>query len=586
MTTAEGSRHHRTRVGSVPLASAVLLIVSSVAAAQTAPPADDLRCLNCHGQAHIGELGPADRRLMVAAVGEPAADEPEARPALFVDYDRVYRSSVHANITCVSCHVDCVELPHAARTAPARCDQCHVREHAEYSESVHGNGNGAAASCSDCHGTHDMLSSRNPQSRTSRRQLPFTCAACHANTELMTDQGVGQPFAAQQYVESLHGHALLSHGLNVAPTCNDCHGVHDIRHAEDERSRIHRNHVPETCGRCHEGSREVYADSVHGRLLAAGSPDAPVCTTCHSSHEIIHPSAAAFKLQSDEKCGQCHGDRLARYRETFHGKAIALGLPGVAACYDCHGHHDILPHDDPASRLSSEHRLETCQTCHPRARANFAGYLAHADHLDRENYPVLFWTFIFMTSLVVGVFLFFGVHTVFWLGRVVSLYARDPKAFREQKAAMYRDREQFVRFRPIDRLLHGMLVTSFLLLVATGMPLKFYTAAWADWMVRLFGGLQVAGVLHRLAAIVMVIAFTAHLISMVRAGWRNRAKFRSPKTGRYSVMQFLRVLFGPDMPVPNLADVRDFRAHVKWFFGRGPRPQFDRWTYFEKFDYF
>ncbi|PKN36354.1 MAG: hypothetical protein CVU63_16675, partial [Deltaproteobacteria bacterium HGW-Deltaproteobacteria-20] len=43
--------------------------------------------------------------------------------------------------------------------------------------------------------------------------------------------------------------------------------------------------------------------------------------------------------------------------------------------------------------------------------------------------------------------------------------------------------------------------------------------------------------------------------------------------------------FGPDSPLPSLQDLKDFWAHQKWFFGRGPRPQWDRWTYWEKFDY-
>jgi cytochrome b subunit of formate dehydrogenase len=38
--------------------------------------------------------------------------------------------------------------------------------------------------------------------------------------------------------------------------------------------------------------------------------------------------------------------------------------------------------------------------------------------------------------------------------------------------------------------------------------------------------------------------------------------------------------------MPTLKDWKDFVAHNKWFFGKGSKPQFDRWTYWEKFDYF
>jgi len=43
--------------------------------------------------------------------------------------------------------------------------------------------------------------------------------------------------------------------------------------------------------------------------------------------------------------------------------------------------------------------------------------------------------------------------------------------------------------------------------------------------------------------------------------------------------------FGPTSLVPNLQDLKDIILMFKWFFGRAPRPQFDRWTYWEKFDY-
>jgi cytochrome b subunit of formate dehydrogenase len=42
---------------------------------------------------------------------------------------------------------------------------------------------------------------------------------------------------------------------------------------------------------------------------------------------------------------------------------------------------------------------------------------------------------------------------------------------------------------------------------------------------------------------------------------------------------------GPTSLVPSLKDLADAQAMFNWFFGKGPRPAFDRWTYWEKFDY-
>jgi cytochrome b subunit of formate dehydrogenase len=43
--------------------------------------------------------------------------------------------------------------------------------------------------------------------------------------------------------------------------------------------------------------------------------------------------------------------------------------------------------------------------------------------------------------------------------------------------------------------------------------------------------------------------------------------------------------FGPNSLVPGWQDLQDIIAMFQWFFGQRPRPQFDRWTYWEKFDY-
>ena len=580
----------RTMRGAI-LAVAILACVCAQARAAQRTEVDQAnrRCLGCHGQPHIGKLNGVDRQSMVAVDADAPPPSADPRPEIYIAAE-VMAGSVHAQVACVDCHVDVGSLPHAKRTATAQCNQCHGQQQREYADSVHGQavggGNLGAASCSDCHGSHDILSHRNRQSRTYRLQLPFTCAKCHANPRLMENGRVHQPHAAEQYIDSMHGRALMIDGLIVAPTCNDCHGVHNIRPATDPASTIHKDNVPETCGKCHIGIEQTYRQSIHGQLLEAGDERGPVCATCHTAHQIVKPGESAFKLASDQRCGQCHADRLRRYRETFHGKAIALGRPGVAACYDCHGHHDILPISDPSSRLAGQRKLETCRQCHPNASPNFAGYLTHADHTDRENYPILYWTFVLMTTLVVGTFVFFGVHTLLWFVRSGYLFIRDPQAFRHAKINAAKDDDEYVRFRPFDRFLHFLVVLSFLLLVATGMPLKFFEAGWARWMVRWMGGLEVTAGLHRLGAIITFVYFGLHLGSLLKALIRRRHEFRSPRTGRYSLRRYLGIAFGPDMPLPTRNDVRDWWAHQKWFFGRGPCPQFDKWTYWEKFDYF
>ena len=65
-----------------------------------------------------------------------------------------------------------------------------------------------------------------------------------------------------------------------------------------------------------------------------------------------------------------------------------------------------------------------------------------------------------------------------------------------------------------------------------------------------------------------------------------KKEVRAPFSGRIGIRRLIGAMFGPDSMVPSIQDFHDFVAHQKWFFGKGPRPQFDRWTYWERFDYF
>ena len=550
-----------------------MLAATAVGASAVAIGSAD--CFDCHSE--VGMI-----KTNAAGVAVP----------LMVD-SNVFAKSVHGDLACTDCHADIQELPHADVLAAVNCASCHEDVGKEYATSIHGMskamGTSGAAGCADCHGTHYIIPVKHPDSPVFKFNLPQTCARCHSNAGLTAEYRMKMSEAPAQYGESIHGRALLKMGLIVAPSCNDCHGVHNIRRSVDRSSPINHANVATTCGRCHVSVEKIYNASVHGKLLAKGEGQGPVCTDCHSAHEIETSSQKHFKALSDERCGRCHQDRLERYHETYHGKAVVLGTPDgdttVPACYDCHGHHDVLPPSDPASRLSSSNIVKTCQQCHPQANASFTEFMPHADPLDGEHYPALHRAYVLMTGLLIGTFAVFGLHTLFWLFRSAYLYRHDSKTFREAKVKAQTGDEWFTRFLPFERMLHFMLVTSFLLLVMTGMPLKFYNTHWATVLANILGGVAVARTLHHFAAIIMFTCFTLHLAKLLATAWSRRGGFRDPQTGRLSLRRSLKTVCGPDSMLPTAQDWRDFVAHQKWFFGKAPRPQFDRWTYFEKFDY-
>ncbi|AOS46243.1 formate dehydrogenase-O subunit gamma [Lacunisphaera limnophila] len=506
----------------------------------------------------------------------------------------IFTKSVHGKINCVDCHASITEPEHPSKLPPAQCASCHADAVTQFNHSIHGvsheMGSSDAATCASCHGTHDMVPVKQADSPVFVFNLAKTCAKCHDDAKITKDYRMGQSKAEGHYLDSIHGRALVKMGLVVAPTCNDCHGVHDIKRSVDKESHTNHANIAKSCGTCHLGIEDTYKESVHGQLLLKGDKQGPVCTDCHSAHDIEKPANAHFKANSDQSCGKCHEDRLEHYRETYHGKAMALGQPNVAsdvaACYDCHGHHDVFPVSDPRSRLSKDQILTTCQQCHPGVGPKFTEYQPHANPLDKENYPILNKVFWFMTSLLIGVFSFFGLHTAFWLFRSIYLYLHDTKTFRAAVVQTHVDDENYTRFTPFERFLHLMMVTSFLALVITGMPLKFYYTDWAKLMFRLLGNAEVARTLHHYAAVVTFAYFGLHLGALVRGFWRNRGGLKDPVTGKFTLARLFGIIFHPDSMVPSPQDWRDFIAHQKWFFGKGPKPQFDRWTYWERFDYF
>ena len=536
-------------------------------------------CLDCH----------SDEELTM-----DRADGKEV--SIFVDEAKL-KASVHMDNQCADCHEDLtVDHPDDEKpAAPVNCESCHEEAGEEFSTSVHGapraNGMEIAATCITCHtGAHEMVPVKHLDSPVSKFNLPQLCGTCHEDEEKAHELGLKKHDALAHFRDSIHGQSLFKKGLIFAPSCNDCHGVHDIKPGADVTSRTNRARISETCTTCHKGVEKIYAKSVHGELLAKGDPDAPVCTDCHTAHDIERPSNAHFKANSDQSCGKCHQDRLEKYHETYHGKAMALGMtnvaPDVAACYDCHGHHDVLPHTNPESRLSSANIVGTCQQCHAGVGVSFTQYQPHADPHDAKNYPALNKAYWFMTSLLVSVFVFFGIHTSLWVGRAIVEYARDPQAFRAARVAAHLDPETYRRFTSFERMLHILVVSSFLTLVITGMPLKFYYTPWAKQMFAVLGGPGSARTLHHLAALVTFLYFGLHLWSLVQNIRRKRGTLFNPETGKFEFRRVWRGVFGPDSMVPSFQDFRDFAAHVKWFFGKGPKPQWDRWTYWERFDYF
>lgn len=293
----------------------------------------------------------------------------------------VHLETPEDNRVCLGCHDD-AKLKKTF--ADGRTVSLYV-DTVEFAGTVH-----AQRICTDCHSDIKRI----PHGLQHIQKVD--CGKCHYVEDI---QGTRMPRKPTEYRGSVHKRALESGNTN-APTCQDCHGKHDIRPPTDAKSHVHRTDIPKMCGRCHIDIYSDYRESIHGQALLQGNADVPVCTTCHGEHGIQSPKdprSSVYSTRIPETCSSCHaGERMetkygipkARYltyRESYHGVANKYGNLTVANCASCHGAHDVRPSSDPKSSVNRENLPHTCGKCHAGANANFAKGKIHVIVSKREE---------------------------------------------------------------------------------------------------------------------------------------------------------------------------------------------------------
>jgi cytochrome b subunit of formate dehydrogenase len=534
-------------------------------------------CVDCHephkARRVFYDQGMADRDCLRCHERRDIRASTDGR-SLWVDSAEV-SGSIHTRQACSQCHTGA----NASRMRPCEtittrvdCAACHADQVQQYGASVHGRlaakQDVNAPTCKECHGTHGILGRQHTASPTYPTNVPSLCARCHrAGAKAAARYTGSQTEVVEHYTESIHGKGLLKSGLLVTATCTSCHTAHSELPRDSTRSSVNRDNIPATCGSCHAGIQEQFENSIHSSRVSTSKERLPVCSDCHTAHTIGRTDATGFRLTIMGQCGQCHEAVASTYFDTYHGKVSQLGYTKTAKCYDCHGAHDVLKVADPRSHLSRANVVETCQKCHPGATRRFAGYLTHATHHDPAKYPWLFWAFWGMTALLVGTFAVAGAHTLLWLPRALKMrreFGRHPGSETGQP--------EYERFSRLNRVLHISMIVSFITLAATGMSLKFSYTGWAVVVSRLLGGFETAGYIHRASAILMVAIFVTHIVDLVNRKRRNGQTWRG-------------LLFGANTMLPTRKDLGDLIGSIKWFLGKGERPKYGRWTYWEKFDY-
>ncbi len=354
---------------------------------------NELECVDCHYELADAEDFPHDAPLERVECSMCHDDEHED-----------YTESVHGEAfaagdpsvpVCSTCHgTHDIRRPTDPESSvyPLNlvdvCIECHtdtkiIAEHhlpplekmKAYESSIHmlalkKKGLAVSAACNDCHGSHKIMPSDNPDSPANRLNIPRTCAQCH--------QGI-----YKTYLESVHGQDYLEGNQDV-PVCTDCHGEHSIKAPANPESTVYSTHVAEICSNCHE----------------------------------------------DETLTKRYGFAVARlksYLGTYHGIASKMGDTKTANCASCHGFHDIRPATDPESAIHPDNIPKTCGKCHPQAGKNFAVGKIHLSELRESSKGAEFVEKFYKITISgsVGGFLVFIIVDLFARRRRAKKSAAD-----------------------------------------------------------------------------------------------------------------------------------------------------------------
>jgi predicted CXXCH cytochrome family protein len=128
-------------------------------------------CLECHGSRDILEMSEEERLEMVIPTPEKK-EVYKGKLSLYVDYEK-FQSTVHRDLSCIDCHNDIEDIPHAQRLGMVDCAQCHEEIVGQYNKSKHAQVSHRL--CFECHNPHATTSFR----KLSQKERIDICLQCH-----------------------------------------------------------------------------------------------------------------------------------------------------------------------------------------------------------------------------------------------------------------------------------------------------------------------------------------------------------------------------------------------------------------------
>lgn len=251
---------------------------------------DENSCLACHGNPDLTKTSSEGQKI-----------------ALYVNPEAV-NTAAHRYIDCTSCHTSQphqIDTPLTKLSLAGKCGSCHQHQYKLHLESIHGQqlvqGNPDVATCVDCHSPagnpHSVIRVLEFDAPTYKKNIAQTCAKCHGNEVLMASYGIVEK-VYESYMRSFHGKAMQLGTYEMTQldkaTCTNCHGVHDIKSANDPTSPVAGlENLAKTCEQCHSGAGTNFASGFLGHQEA--SPEnIPVAHYAEIFFSILLISVVSF----------------------------------------------------------------------------------------------------------------------------------------------------------------------------------------------------------------------------------------------------------------------------------------------------
>ncbi|MBU1937522.1 cytochrome b/b6 domain-containing protein [bacterium] len=498
-----------------------------------------------------------------------------------------FRTSVHADIQgnralshCFDCHGEHRSRAPSDTTlhvlnetpAEATCGACHAESVARYNQSLHAyaleRGSPRAPRCESCHGAHSIYRIDDPRSPVHRSREMQTCAKCHSRIGLAEDPDIRMPLSFENYMESTHG-KLLAQGNVDVPVCTDCHGGHSILPRSDPRSTVAHLNIHETCGQCHDEARKEYLSSIHYRALEFGIEYSPTCTGCHGEHLVVSPRRTRLEggraQTADEVCVHCHNDPVILRKYGLDPEVVSTYEDSYHGLATRSGRKDTPSCPDCHMAHGVRTQRDSLSTINP---VNLTATCAKC-HPRANNEFAASYTHRALQPRRGG--LNWWIAQIYWIAIIAIIGGMILHNLIIMNYQMLQAKKRQTTGRLIERfdthalVQHMALSVAFILLAITGFALKYPDAWWVRMLSAVGFTEGLRSLLHRIMAVILVAVSVYHTVYLLMMR-KGRDEFKAL--------------------LPEKSDFVDLINTMRFYLGLGKRtPEYGRYDYMQKAEY-